>query len=130
MSVGVRSDALRLVIVDDHPAAREGLRLRLHREPDLLIVGEAATARDAIAEVTRLRPDVVVVDMSLPDGDGIDLVRDLGSVHPHMRSIVLTLNDAPHHRERARQNGARAFVGKQEPTQVLLQAIRGVDHTA
>lgn len=124
MDNGVRPGVARLVIVDDHPAARQGLRLRLGREPDLLVLGEAATARDAVEEVTRLRPDVVLVDLCLPDGDGIELVQRLCSGMPGLRGVILTLKDAPAHRRRAAQGGVAAFVGKHEPTLVLLQAIR------
>ncbi len=124
VDTGVPSGVVRLVIVDDHPAARQGLRLRLGREADLRIVGEAATARDALTEVERLNPDVVVVDLALPDGDGIQLVQHLCSVLPRLRGVILTLHDAPSHRQRARQVGVGAFVGKHEPTQALLEAIR------
>jgi DNA-binding NarL/FixJ family response regulator len=116
--------AMRLLIVDDHAAARTGLRLRLKREPDLTIVGEAADIREAEELAARHAPDVVLVDMSLPDGDGLELVDRLRTVAPASRCLILTLEDSQHVRQRARAAGVMAVVGKHEPTDVLLRAIR------
>jgi DNA-binding NarL/FixJ family response regulator len=116
--------AVRLLIVDDHVAARTGLRLRLKREPDLAIVGEAVDMREAEELAARHAPDVVLVDMSLPDGDGLQLVDRLRDVLPETRCVILTLDDSIHVRRRAQTAGVLAVVGKHEPTEVLLRAIR------
>lgn len=116
---------LRLLVVDDHAAARGGLRLRLSRESDLLIVGEAAAAAEALRLAASLSPDVILVDVSLPDGDGIDLLPRLREVLPNACCVILTLDDTPQQRRRALSTGAAGFVGKHEPTDVLLAAIRG-----
>jgi two-component system, NarL family, response regulator DesR len=117
--------ALRLLVVDDHAAARGGLRLRLSRERDLTIVGEAAAAAEALALAASVRPDVILIDVDLPDGDGIDLLRSLRELLPAARCVILTLDDTPQQRRRALSTGAIGFVGKHEPTDVLLAAIRG-----
>lgn len=116
---------LRLLVVDDHAAARGGLRLRLSREPDLTIVGEAAAAAEALALAAGVSPDVILIDVDLPDGDGIDLLRSLREMLPQARCVILTLDDTPQQRSRALTMGAIGFVGKHEPTDVLLAAIRG-----
>jgi DNA-binding NarL/FixJ family response regulator len=115
---------MRLLIVDDHVAARIGLRLRLLREPDLNIVGEAGDMREALQLAEAHAPDVVLLDLSLPDGDGLDLVEPLRKVAPASECVVLTLEDSFDNRRRANAVGVRAVVGKHEPTDVLLHAIR------
>jgi len=121
---------LRVLIVDDHAAARTGLRLRLARERDLAIVGEAIDARAAVDLGADLQPDVVLVDLSLPDADGIELVPRLRAVSPKSACLILSLHDSTANRERAAAAGVPAFVGKQEPTEVLLSAIRRVGGAA
>jgi DNA-binding NarL/FixJ family response regulator len=118
---------LRLLVVDDHPAALGGLRLRLGREPDLAIVGEASAAEEAVKLTVQLQPDVVLADVRLPDGDGIELIGRLREVAPGLRSVILTMDDSQEQRQRAFNTGATGFVGKHESTEVLLAAIRGVE---
>jgi two-component system, NarL family, nitrate/nitrite response regulator NarL len=118
------NEPLRVLIVDDHAAARFGLRLRLGREPDLAVVGDAADMAGAVRLAPQLRPDVVLVDLLLSDGDGIDLVSRLRQVAPRSACLILSLHDSAHNRRRAAAAGIAEFVGKQEPTQVLLTAIR------
>ena len=117
-------EPLRVLIVDDHAAARLGLRLRLGRERDLAVVGDAADMAGAVQLAPTLRPDVVLVDLLLPDGDGIELIGQLRQVVPKSAYLILSLHDSAHHRRRATAAGVTAFVGKQEPTEVLLTAIR------
>ena len=115
---------LRLMIVDDHLAARQGLRLRLGREPDLLVVGEAEDGASALMLARTLEPDVVLMDLALPDTDGIELASRLREVLPGGQCVILSLHDSRQNRGRAQMAGVSAFVGKQEPTEVLLSAIR------
>lgn len=121
---------LRVLIVEDHAAARAGLRLRLARERDLAVVGEAIDARAALDLGADLQPDVVLVDLALPDGDGIELVPQLRAVAPNSACLILSLHDTTLNRARAVAAGVPAFVGKQEPTEVLLSAIRRVGGAA
>jgi DNA-binding NarL/FixJ family response regulator len=85
------SDApIRLLLVDDHEMVRAGLRTFLELQPDMAVVGEAATAEQALAQVPALAPDIVVMDLMLPGMSGLDAVRRLGADHPGVRVVVLT----------------------------------------
>ena len=119
-------EVVRLLIVDDHAAARTGLRLRLTREPDLSIVGEAGDMRQALQLAEAHCPDVVLLDVSLGEDDGLELVEHVRVVAPGSDFVVLTLEDSVRNRRRADEVGVRAVVGKHEPTEVLLQAIRAL----
>jgi DNA-binding NarL/FixJ family response regulator len=117
---------LRLLIVDDHAPTRVGLRMRLSRERDLSVVGEAGGAADAVDMADRLRPDVVLVDLALGDDDGIELIAELRQIVPTSACVILSIDDSHHNRARASAAGVDAFVGKQESTEVLLRVIRQV----
>jgi DNA-binding NarL/FixJ family response regulator len=121
---------VRVLIVDDHAAARLGLRLRLAREPDLKIVGEGRDAGEGSQLARSLLPDVVLVDLSLPDVDGIDLVHQLRQQVPGSACVVLSMHDSAANRRRAVAAGVAGFVGKQEPTDVLLSTIRAAAASA
>ena len=100
--------------------------MRLAREADLAIVGEAGDCATTLRVAPRLAPDVVLLDLELPDGDGVELCVRLLQRMPGLGCVILSLFDSAHHRQRAQAAGAAAFVGKQEPTDVLLSAIRRV----
>ena len=122
--------AVRVLVVDDHAAARLGLRLRLAREPDLLVVGEGRDLAHGSQLALSLQPDVVLVDLILPDGDGLDLVHRVRNHLPDSACVVLSLHDSSANRRRALAAGVAGFVGKQEPTEVLLGAIRSAASTS
>jgi two-component system response regulator DevR len=84
------AEPLRVFLLDDHEVVRQGLKALLESEADLVVVGEASTAREALARVPALRPDVAVLDVRLPDGDGITVCRDLRSALPHLSCLMLT----------------------------------------
>src|ERR1700693_3232082 len=81
--------------VDDHPIVRQGLRRVMENEDDLPVCGEAETARDARIAIKELTPDVVIADISLKQGDGIELVRDVRAHHPHLPILVLSMREVP-----------------------------------
>src|SRR6202166_77439 len=83
----------RVLIVDDHPIVRQGLRRVMENEEDLTVCGEAETARDARAAIKELNPDVMIADISLKQGDGIELVRDVRAHHPQLPILVLSMHD-------------------------------------
>ncbi|WP_374502561.1 response regulator transcription factor, partial [Zoogloea sp.] len=89
------TEATRLVLVDDHAIVREGYRRLLESRPDLLIVGEAATARDALEQFKVLAPDVLVLDLGLPDMGGVELIRRLLQRDPAARILVFTMHREP-----------------------------------
>ena len=116
----------RVLMVDDHPLFRSGLAVWLAQQPDLICCGEAdsiASAREAIA---RFEPEVVLLDLRLGDGDGLDLAREVRETHPSVRIVALSQNDELFYAHRALQAGVRGYVMKSEATEVLHTAITTV----
>lgn len=116
----------RVLIVDDHPIIRERLAALVDAEPDLTTCGQAEGVREAMASVAREHPDLAVIDLSLKDGYGVELVRDLKAKYPQLPVMVLSMHDESMYAERAMRAGARGYVTKQEATRVVLTAIRRV----
>ena len=117
---------VRVVIVDDHDLVRDGLRLLLSREPDLEIVGEAAGVGEAVRRVAYEEPDVVTMDIDLPDGSGIDACAQITSLLPDTKVIVITAIAEPQAVTDAREAGAKGFVLKRGRDFKLVEAIRAV----
>ena len=115
---------IRLLLVDDEPAVRSGLRMWFSLQPDIAVVGEAGDGAEALTLAHQLRPDVVVMDVSMPGMDGLASAAQLCADRPESAVVVLTLHDNGEARARARDAGARAFVGKHENADALLAAIR------
>ncbi len=116
----------RILVVDDHPFFRSGISQWLHQQPDMSCCGEAdslATARRAIAD---FRPDIVLLDLRLGDGDAFDLVHELGQSHPGVRIIVLSQYDEDTYAHRALRAGARGYIKKSDATETVLTAIHTV----
>jgi DNA-binding NarL/FixJ family response regulator len=116
----------RLLIVDDHPLVREGLKARLSSLPSLEVVGEAGDAREASAQVAALQPDLVLMDVGMKDVNGIDLTRQLLAEHPRLLVLVLSMYDNPEYVNRAMQAGARGYVLKDAPASDIIDAIAAV----
>jgi DNA-binding NarL/FixJ family response regulator len=121
-----RSAKRKVLVVDDHPVLREGLAQRINSERDLAVCGEAESARDALRAVANLQPDIVVLDLSLPNGHGLELIKDLKTLQPEVRVLVFTMHDESIFAERAIRAGARGYLMKQESPERLLEAIRTV----
>ncbi len=117
---------IRIVLVDDHEMVREGLRTFLSREDDMVIVGEAGTAVDALKLVKRLQPHLVLLDLLLPDTSGMDMCRKLLSVVPKPRILVLTGYAEDATVIAALQSGAHGYVLKDVRLDELLRAVRTV----
>jgi len=116
----------RVFVVDDHPIVRQGLALMINREPDLVVCGEAEEAKAALVAIEELRPDVLVVDISLPGPDGIDLVKTVRARHAGLPVLVLSMHDESIYAERALRAGANGYIMKQEATERVLIAIRRI----
>lgn len=116
----------RLLIVDDHPMMREGLAQLIHQESDLTVCGEAGSANEALNLVEKLKPHLVLVDISLPDKSGLELLRDLQALHPSLPMLVISMHDESLHAERALRAGARGYIMKQEGGGKMMEAIRQV----
>lgn len=119
------SRPLRVVIADDEQRVRRGLAMRIDLETDLAVVGQAADAADAVAVATAMRPDLVVLDVRMPPGDGLAAIPPLRRAVPGVRIVVLSLHDEPSTRARALEAGADAFVSKSAGDGALLRALRG-----
>jgi DNA-binding NarL/FixJ family response regulator len=116
----------RILLVDDHPMMREGVRQRISRETDLAVCAEASSAAEALDAITKHHPDMVIADVAMAGKNGIELVKDLKVRHPRMPVIVLSVYDESLYAERALRAGARGYVMKQESADVLVQAIRRI----
>src|SRR3979411_215282 len=116
----------RVLIVDDHPIVRQGLRRMIEPEPDLVGGGEGQTERGARAAIRALAPDVVIVDISLAQGDGLELVRDVHAQRPELPMLVLSMHDELIYAERLLAAGASGYIMKQAASDQLLIALRQV----
>jgi len=116
----------RLVIVDDHEVARAGLRSMLEREPDLEVVGEAVTGREAIALCRQLEPDVVLMDVRMPDVGGLSATQVINSRAPRTSVIVVTMHDNPDYLFEALKAGASGYILKDASQRELVRAVRQV----
>lgn len=116
----------RVLLVDDHPIVRRGLRRLIESEPGIEVCGEAETVREARQSIRELRPDAVVVDISLRDGDGIELVTDLSAHHPSLPVLVLSMHDEAMYAERLLSAGARGYIMKQAAGAEFIGALRRV----
>lgn len=116
----------RVLIVDDHPIVRQGLRRMIEAEPDLVVCGEAQSEREARQAIRELAPDAVIVDISLAQGDGLELVRDVHAQHPELPMLVLSMHDELIYAERLLAAGASGYIMKQAASEQLLVALRQV----
>jgi DNA-binding NarL/FixJ family response regulator len=113
-------------LVEDHPVTREGLAQLINYQDDLHVCGSAGTVAKALGGIDAARPDLVVVDVSLPDGHGIELVKDIKARFPDQRVLVLSMHDETLYAERAIRAGASGYIMKQEPTDAVLAAARQI----
>ncbi|MGH2606459.1 MAG: response regulator [Anaerolineales bacterium] len=114
----------RLLLVDDHAVVRSGLRMLLGSEPDVEIVGEAGTAREALEAVVRLEPDVVLMDIGLPDLSGIEAAARIKRARPETAVVALTIHEDEEYFFKMLQAGASGYVPKRAAPEELLTAIR------
>lgn len=119
-------DRKRVLIVDDHPVFREGLNSVLAGEPDLVVVGQASNARQGLTAIDQLNPDVVLLDLNLPDKSGLELVKDLRAIHPQLAMLIISMSDEALYAERLLRAGANGYVMKEEGPERILRAIRQV----
>lgn len=116
----------RVFLVDDHPIVRQGLTLLINQEADLVVSGEAEEAGAAREALVRSRPDILVLDLSLPGVDGFELLKSIRSADPTLPILVLSMHDESVYAERALRSGANGYIMKQEATEKVLVAIRKI----
>lgn len=121
-----KAKASRILLVDDHPMVRERLAEIIEREPDMHVVGEAEDRHAALDVVRLSSPDLVIVDLTLKNSSGLELIRDLRAQYPGIAILVVSMHDESLHAERVIQAGARGYITKQEATKNILLAIRTV----
>jgi DNA-binding NarL/FixJ family response regulator len=115
---------IRVLLVDDQPAVLRGLRVRFQLEPDMQVVGEASTGREAFTLAQTLMPDVVLMDIEMPGMDGIEATAALAMIAPQSAVVILSIHTDRQTRIRAQAAGAVAFLEKRGTTDTLLAAIR------
>ncbi len=116
----------RLLLVDDHPILREGLSRMINQERDLQVSGQAASADEALQMTNALKPDLAMVDLTLRDVSGLELIKNLRARYPHMRILVLSMHKETLYAERSLRAGANGYLMKQEAPETVLVAIRKV----
>jgi len=115
-----------VLIVDDHPIVRQGLAQLIEQERDLHVCGQAEDAHEAMQAIRTLKPDMVIVDISLKDTSGMELIKDLKVRHADLPILTLSMHDESMYAERSLRAGARGYIMKQEATEKVITAIRRV----
>jgi DNA-binding NarL/FixJ family response regulator len=118
------SSPRRIFVVDDHPVVRQGLTLLINREPDLTVCGDAEEAHSALERIATLKPDLMVVDISLDGPDGLDLLKTVRTRDQQLPILILSMHDELLYAERALHAGANGYIMKQEAAEQVLVAIR------
>jgi len=121
-----RTTKTRLLVADDHPLFREGLVQLINREPDLCCCGETDSVAATQRAVTKLKPDLLVLDIRLKEGDGLELIKTLKAGFPNMPTLVLSQHDETLYAERVLRAGARGYVMKEEVADEVRNAIRTI----
>lgn len=116
----------RILIVDDHPMVREALMVRIEMEPDLEVCAEAETENDALEKIKHYQPDLVIVDISLRQGNGIELISKTTNISENIKFLVYSTYSEDLYADRAHRAGAMGYLNKQEPAEQVLRAIRTV----
>jgi DNA-binding NarL/FixJ family response regulator len=116
----------KILLVDDHEVLRQGMRLLIEHQRDLQVCGEAADEASAIKQFRNARPDLLIIDLSLKEGDGIELIKRIKLIDTEARMLVYSMHDERVYGERALRAGAKGYVSKQQPVRAVLLAIRRV----
>jgi two-component system, NarL family, response regulator NreC len=126
MTPKASNESISILIVDDHPMLREGLRFLLEREPDFVVVAEAGNGREAVLLSREVRPDIVLMDVQMPELNGIDATKQIVDELPDTRVLALSTYNSPEIVERMLEAGALGYVTKNSVRSQLLRAIRSL----
>lgn len=116
----------RLLLIDDHPIMRHGLAQLVADEEGLEVCGQAGSAREGLERIAQCRPDLVVIDLTLPDRNGLELLKDIQALHPGTRCLVLSMHDEAIYAERALRAGARGYLMKEVAAEQFIHAVQKV----
>lgn len=116
----------KILIVDDHPLVREGLADLVNKEKDLVVCGQAEDAYQAMEAIRELKPDMAIVDISLKETSGLELIKDIKVRHPSLPVLTLSMHEESVYAERALRAGAKGYIMKREATKKVVTAIRKV----
>lgn len=119
-----KKNRLRIVVADDHELVRRGIRDLLEAEHGWKVVGEAGSGRDALEKVRRLKPDIVILDVTMPDTDGLEATRQIREAATETRVLILTMHESDQMVRRALEAGARGYVLKSDMAVQLVHAVR------
>lgn len=122
----LKSKKTRVLIVDDHPITRSGLSYLINHQPDMVTCCEAQNAAEALTGVLEARPDLILTDFSLPDKNGLELIKDIKAVQPELPILVISMHEESLYAERVLRAGARGYITKEEGGERLMRAIRHV----
>ncbi|MDD2270637.1 MAG: response regulator transcription factor [Desulfuromonadaceae bacterium] len=117
---------IRILIADDHAMVRQGLKMILEAQSDMVVVGEAGEGREALVQAKALKPDVIIMDIAMPELNGIEATRMICDCLPTVRVIILTMHQTNEHVYRAMQAGARAYLLKESAGFTIIDAVRAV----
>jgi DNA-binding NarL/FixJ family response regulator len=123
---GQSSKKTRILIVDDHPMTRTGLAYLINHQPDMTVCCEAQNAAQALEAVINNKPDLVLTDFTLPDKNGLELIKDLKAIAPRLPILVISMHQESLYAERVLRAGARGYITKEEGGERLMRAIRHV----
>jgi DNA-binding NarL/FixJ family response regulator len=115
-----------VLVVDDHPLMRQGLALLINQQQDLHVCGEAEEAQAALLAIAQLRPDIMILDISLKGPDGIEILKNIRATDPDLPVLVLSMHDEAIYAERALRARANGYIMKQEATEKVLVAVRRI----
>ena len=116
----------RVLIIDDHVMVREGVAEIIEHADDLCVCGTASTANEGLEALSKLKPDLVLVDITLPGKDGIEFIKDARAMHPELRVLVMSMHDESLYVDRVLRAGGRGYIRKQEGGDKLIEAMRRV----
>ncbi|NOX99723.1 MAG: response regulator transcription factor, partial [Verrucomicrobia bacterium] len=116
----------QVMIVDDHPIMRHGLAQLIDAQPELEVCSWAGTALEALAAIPEKKPELALLDISLPDRNGLELLKDLRALHPEVMVLMVSMHDESLYAERALRAGAKGYIMKEEAADKLIEAIRTV----
>jgi DNA-binding NarL/FixJ family response regulator len=122
----IEREQIRIVLADDHDILRQGLKLLLETQPDLQVVGEARTGRSTIEQVTTMHPNIVVLDISMPDTDGLKACQLIRQQHPDIQILILTMHESEEYFLQALRMGAAGYLVKKAAPAELCAAVRTV----